>query len=637
MIKFIMLLPALFTVSAWGANDFKVLSFHDIIPAISASSEPDDVTTDHLISYFSWLKENGYHVISIQDVINSRNGGKPLPNKSIAITFDDGYKSFYTYAFPLLKAFDYPATLAIVGSWLDVPENGTILYGNKKVARSHFISDVELKEISQSPLMEIASHSYDLHHGVIGNAEGNEMPALTTLEYNPKLKSHELESHYKTRIKNDLLKNNQWLKSHIGKYPRVIVWPYGRFNSVTQGIAKDLGMAVAVTLDDDDTLKMQSMDEINRIYVNNDLTIIQFAALLKIQNQEPQRVMHVDLDYIYDENPKQQEKNLDLLLERIKSSGVNVVYLQTFADDDGSGVAKSLYFPNRNLPVKADLFGRVSWQIKTRLGVDVYAWMPLLAFDPGPEKLKELDVVTAVDNSKGIGYLRLSPFSARSRKFIREIYEDLSKYTYFYGIVIHDDATLSDKEDASPAALEVYSKEWDLPSDVNEIVAKPELRKKWTKHKTKALTQFALEMKSVAEEFRKPLRMSRNYYAEVALNPDAEEWFSQSIPDAIENFDWVAIMAMPYMEKAKNPDKWLLNLVNITDAYQGARKKVIYELQTKDWNTNEAIKDVQLEGWMKMLRIKGMVNFGYYPDDPFKNQPNIGVIKRQLSRKSVMP
>ena len=306
--------------------------------------------------------------------------------------------------------------------------------------------------------MEIASHSYDLHHGVIGNAEGNEMPALTTLEYNPKLKSHELESHYKTRIKNDLLKNNQWLKSHIGKYPRVIVWPYGRFNSVTQGIAKDLGMAVAVTLDDDDTLKMQSMDEINRIYVNNDLTIIQFAALLKIQNQEPQRVMHVDLDYIYDENPKQQEKNLDLLLERIKSSGVNVVYLQTFADDDGSGVAKSLYFPNRNLPVKADLFGRVSWQIKTRLGVDVYAWMPLLAFDPGPEKLKELDVVTAVDNSKGIGYLRLSPFSARSRKFIREIYEDLSKYTYFYGIVIHDDATLSDKEDASPAALEVYSK-----------------------------------------------------------------------------------------------------------------------------------------------------------------------------------
>jgi len=74
-------------------------------------------------------------------------------------------------------------------------------------------------------------------------------------------------------------------------------------------------------------------------------------------------------------------------------------------------------------------------------GVRVYAWMPLLAFDPGPEKLRELDVVQSYDGSKGIGYLRLSPFSERSRNFIKGIYTDLGRYANFEGILIHDDAT----------------------------------------------------------------------------------------------------------------------------------------------------------------------------------------------------
>ena len=41
----------------------------------------------------------------------------------------------------------------------------------------------------------------------------------------------------------------------------------------------------------------------------------------------------------------------------------------------------------------------------------------------------------------------------------------------------------------------------------------------------------------------------------------------------------VAIMAMPYMERAKNPNKWLLNLASKIDTYKGAIKKTIYELK----------------------------------------------------------
>ena len=635
-IKYLFCALALLSNLAWGATDFKVLSFHDIVQTMTATSEPDDVTADNLINYFSWLKANGYTVVSIQDVINAKNGGKPLPNKAIVLTFDDGYKSFYTYALPLLKAFNYTATLAIVGSWLDVPENGTVSYAGKQVPRSKFLSLKELKEINNSGLVEIASHTYDLHHGIIGNVQGNDMPALTTFEYNRGTNQYESEAHYLNRIKSDLAKNNAWIKQHTGKSPRIIVWPYGRYNSVAQQMAKSLGMDIAITLDDGENIELQAVDSIRRIYLINNPKIDEFVANLREFPPSLERVMHVDLDYVYDKDPVQQEKNLGTLIERVLASGVTTVYLQAFADDDATGVAKSVYFNNRYMPIKADIFGRVSWQLKTRGGVRVFAWMPLLAFDPGPEKLRNLDVVTSIDGSKEIGYLRLSPFSERSRQFIKGIYTDLGRYANFEGILIHDDATLSDKEDASPPALQYYAKNWGLPPNIEAINQNPVYKEKWYKAKTAWLTQFSLDMKDAAQQYRKPISLARNYYAEVALNPKSEEWFAQSIPNGLQNYDWVALMAMPYMEKAKNPSQWLNNLIDVTQTSPLAKQKILYELQAKDWRTNKPIPTKELASWMRNMRIRGIHNFGYYPDDQFTNTPNMEILKKELSTKAAL-
>ena len=92
------------------------------------------------------------------------------------------------------------------------------------------------------------------------------------------------------------------------------------------------------------------------------------------------RAVQVDLDYIYDPDPGQQERNLSELLDRIKALDVTQVWLQAFADPSGSNVAAEVYFPNRHLPMRADLFSRVAWQLRTRCGVSVYAWLPVLAW-----------------------------------------------------------------------------------------------------------------------------------------------------------------------------------------------------------------------------------------------------------------
>ena len=105
-IKYLLCALALVSNLACGAKDFKVLSFHDIVQTMTATSEPDDVTADNLINYFSWLKANGYTVVSIQDVINAKNGGKSLPNKAIVLTFDDGYKSAHNNLMEILPEIE---------------------------------------------------------------------------------------------------------------------------------------------------------------------------------------------------------------------------------------------------------------------------------------------------------------------------------------------------------------------------------------------------------------------------------------------------------------------------------------------------------------------------------------------------
>ncbi|MFX7140765.1 poly-beta-1,6-N-acetyl-D-glucosamine N-deacetylase PgaB, partial [Acinetobacter baumannii] len=76
------------------------------------------------------------------------------------------------------------------------------------------------------------------------------------------------------------------------------------------------------------------------------------------------RALQVDLDDVYDPDPAQQGRNLDALIERVKRISPTHVYLQAFADPDGNNPADALYVPNRHMPMRADLFSRVAWQLK---------------------------------------------------------------------------------------------------------------------------------------------------------------------------------------------------------------------------------------------------------------------------------
>nr|WP_255210794.1 poly-beta-1,6-N-acetyl-D-glucosamine N-deacetylase PgaB [Methylogaea oryzae] len=165
--------------------------------------------------------------------------------------------------------------------------------------------------------------------------------------------------------------------------------------------------------------------------------------------------------------------------------GISTVYLQAYSDPDGDGNAEQLYFPNRHLPVRQDLFNRVAWQLKTRAGVKVYAWMPMMAYKaklPDDWYVKEWRDGKA--QTAGHIYTRLSPFNPEARRWVGELYEDLAKHCAFDGILFHDDGILSDFEDASPQALAYTRDVWGLPGDFAALHATPKMRLAWAQRKT---------------------------------------------------------------------------------------------------------------------------------------------------------
>lgn len=92
-------------------------------------------------------------------------------------------------------------------------------------------------------------------------------------------------------------------------------------------------------------------------------------------------------------------------------------------------------------------------------------------------------------------------------------------------------------------------------------------------------------------------------------------------------------MAMPLMESvpAKNSDEWLTRVVNAVAQRPGGLNKTIFELQARDWNQHSAIADKQMVAWMRLLQLRGVKNYGYYPDDFIHNQPDISQIRPEFS------
>ena len=626
-------------VTAAGPNTrFIVLCYHNI-----EDSDPDQtyvgVATANFVAQLSFLKRNDYHFLTIDDLIAAQTGRRPLPQKSVLVTFDDGYESFYTRAFPILEAFHIHAVLGLVGQWMKGKPGDVVPYGNSTAARELFMSWAQVREVAASGLVEIASHSNGLHLGIPANPQGNLEPAAVTHRYNPRT-GYETDDAYRRRLNADAAAMNCMIKQEVGYEPRVMIWPYGEHNGLAVDIQAAHGLPITFTLDERSD-RLGELDALPRYLVDQNPSLQTFVAdLQQIDTIAPVRAVQIDLDYVYDHDPAQQERNLGALVQRIHDLAINTVYLQAFADPTGSGLVRQVYFPNHELPMRADLFNRVAWQLRTRDHVNVYAWMPVLSFAFADDS--HLQHVTATGErapslKKG-ERARLSPFDPEARERIRRLYADLAMSSSFSGILFHDDAWLSDYEDASPAALNAYAS-IGLPRSIAAIRADPNLFARWTTYKTEALIGFTQELVEVAERYRSPLHTARNIYALPVLNPDSRAWFAQDYSRFLQSYDHVAVEAMPSLEEVPSgeADNWLKKLVAAAAIHPAGLQKTVFELQSVDWRKKgpeELIPSETLAHEMRFLQRLGANSIAYYPDDFLHDHPKAAVIHPAFSLQS---
>ncbi|MEO6366056.1 MAG: poly-beta-1,6-N-acetyl-D-glucosamine N-deacetylase PgaB [Luteimonas sp.] len=604
MLRVLALALALF---AMPAQALVVISYHDIRDDVRVEGDADQfaTSTQNFAAHLDWLHGHGYRPVSLQQVVDASHGGPPLPDKAVLLTFDDGLRSAYDKVYPLLRAYRYPALLAVVTDWIDLPSEKQIDYGHRMFGREDFLTWQQLREMQASGLVEIASHSHDLHTGVLANPQGNRTPSAVTRIYDPVAGRYEDEGAYTRRIRSDLTTSRDMLARQLGRAPRALVWPYAAYNSVGNRIADGLGYTITFDLEG---LREQKVGEdlhgLARLLLQENPNHLQLAYEMRRDIAlEPVRGLQVDLDYLYDADAAQVERNLDKLIERVKQIKPSHVFLQAFADPDGNGSADALYFPNRQLPMRADLFSRVAWQLRTRSGVKVFAWLPVLGFElPGAALVR--------GDAAGEGDIhRVDPGDAPSMQRVAEIYEDLAVNSYFEGVLFHDDAYLRDDEPA------------DAPPSTPA-------------QRTDVLIDTTLRLRDAAQRWRPKLVTVRNLYARPVLEPASEAWFGQRLDAFLERYDYVALMAMPWMEGSKHPEAWLDNLVATVAQQPEGLKRTIFELQTVDWQTKQPIPPDRLKAIVRQLQAKGARHLAWYPDDFISDQPPLDDAREAMSARA---
>jgi biofilm PGA synthesis lipoprotein PgaB len=347
--------------------DYTAIVFHDVVD--DRNDLPvDAITTIELIRFFDWLKGSGWTVISIDDIERAESGARLLPEKSILLTFDDGYESVYSKVYPLLLAYRYPAVVAVTGSWMAIPVGGMVSYGSEQVPRSAFLTWDQVREMATSGLVEVASHSYGLHTGILANPQDNLVPAAATWRYDAATNSYELDASYRKRIREDLAAARRQIEQELGTPPRTLVWPFGRRTGPAAAEAEALGFTHQLTLyESPNTLTQASA--INRFYPSQNPRLDDLASMLRFDAPmaETKRVVCFALDELgAAPNADEAEHRLGGMIDTAHAAGANIVVL------DVAGVPPVA-------PAGIDILSHAVWQIRGRVGAEVYLRVPAQA------------------------------------------------------------------------------------------------------------------------------------------------------------------------------------------------------------------------------------------------------------------
>ena len=181
-----------------------IIQYHHVDTETPAATS---VSPEVFAQHMGYLASNGFQVWPLPQLIKSLKQGKALPEKVIAITFDDGYKSVYRYAWPILQKHSFPFTVFI---------NPNLVGGSSTMSWD------ELRKLSAQG-NTIANHTAGHPHLV-------------------RLLDGESEANWKKRIQREIADAENIIHKKIGHSPKLLAYPYGEYNQQVQALAKNRGL-----------------------------------------------------------------------------------------------------------------------------------------------------------------------------------------------------------------------------------------------------------------------------------------------------------------------------------------------------------------------------------------------------------
>ena len=218
-------ITGLTTLARWYYRKRVVfLCYHGVTKRSSRSTEdPRGLHVNHLRfkQHLEFLRSH-YHVIPLSDYLAAQRDGKSLPDYSVVLTFDDGFRNFLTVAATLLAQYEMPATVFLVTDRAHEPDNLDSSGAWTPADDRKHLSWSEAQWLKEKQNVEFGSHTCS-HSG------------LLTLSLQD--------------ARRELLQSYNELLSNLGVKTAILAYPKGQYSSVIADEARKVGYAGAVTTD----------------------------------------------------------------------------------------------------------------------------------------------------------------------------------------------------------------------------------------------------------------------------------------------------------------------------------------------------------------------------------------------------
>ncbi|MBY6187877.1 polysaccharide deacetylase family protein [Marinobacter hydrocarbonoclasticus] len=180
-----------------------ILQYHHVSENTPASTS---VTPAQFEEQMAYLADNQFNVVSLETVVDAIRAKTPLPPKTVAITFDDGYQNIYENGHPVLKRYGFPYTLFI---------------NPAPVGRANMMDWDTLKSLTEQGAT-IANHSWGHDHLI--RRQGDESQA-----------------EWEARVRADIEKTEAIIAEKTGHNVKMLAYPYGEYNQALRRLLDHMG------------------------------------------------------------------------------------------------------------------------------------------------------------------------------------------------------------------------------------------------------------------------------------------------------------------------------------------------------------------------------------------------------------